>query len=428
MKLPAASQLSTEDMLEEMLAAMPEAEGVRDVFGALCCSSAGRQLNERQVTLLISAAVSSLATCGSSSTIGVLVYAYGMNALCSDVVAGWLHSAVQCRSSPAVKQLLCLQAAKQLSIVQAVDLLAAAIQLPDPEVAAALATMQQASAIAPGAMLELLQIAVQVDSPASAELLCSMAAAAARLDAAAVARLFKHAVGLQQCATAAELLVWIDKRLQGQQQLWQEEQLQQLCAALRLTRHQQSKQQQEGAGGRPSQQIMQQQQYQQQLRKLRISADVLKLLRLSVQQCCSSALRLACRTAVVQQVVEEVPVAAALLQLAIEQGGNHLEASELQLFEALCLLLAARQLDVQQVANMLLHALQLDNTAAVEVISGMLPAARCLAGAGDAVQQLQQLAAAKGLMEATGRAYKWFAGTAVQLRRLPAASGVHTSV
>jgi hypothetical protein len=105
-----------------------------------------------------------------------------------------------------------------------------------------------------------------------------------------------------------------------------------------------------------------------------------------------------------------------------------LEAGDIQLFEAMCLLPAARALDVQQVAKMLLHALQLDNTAAVEVMSGMLPAARNLAAAGDVVQQLLQLSAAKGLMEAQERAYKWLAATAVQLRRLPAASGVRTSV
>jgi hypothetical protein len=426
MKLPAASQLSTEQMLEEAAAAMHAAEGC-GVLGALCYSRAGRQLNEQQVSLLISAAVSSLATCGSSSSsLSTLVGAYRMTALCSDVVAGWLHSAVQCNSSQAVEQLLRLQAAKQLSIVQAVDLLAAAVQLNHPEAAAALANMQQASAIATDAMLALLQIAVTVDSAASAEVLCSMAAAA-HLDAATVARLFKRAVALQQCATAAELLVWLDKQLQGQQQLWQQEQLQQLCAAPRLTRHQQSKQQQEGVGNQPSQQSMQQQQFQQELRKMRIGADVLKLLRLSVQQRGSSALRLACRTAMLQQAVEE-PVAAALLQLAIEQGGSHLEAGDIQLFEGLCLLPAARVLDVQQVASMLLQALQLDNTAAVEVMSGMLPAAHSLAGAGDAAQQLLQLAADKGLMEAKGRAYKWFAATAVQLRRLPAASRMRTSM
>jgi hypothetical protein len=307
MKLPAASQLSTEQMLEEAAAAMHAAEGC-GVLGALCYSRAGRQLNEQQVSLLISAAVNSLATCSSSSSaLRVLVGAYRMTALCCDVVAGWLHSAVQCNNSQAVEQLLRLQAAKQLSIVQAVDLLTAAVRLHHPEAAAALANMQQASAIATDAMLELLQITVEVDSPASAEVLCSIAAAA-DLDAAAVAHLFKSAIELQHCATAAELLVWIDKRLEGQQQLWQQEQLQQLCAAPRLTRHQQTKQQQEGVSNQPSQQIMQQHQYQQELRKLRIGADVLKLLRLSVQQRSSSALRLACRTAMVQQAVEE-PVA-----------------------------------------------------------------------------------------------------------------------
>jgi hypothetical protein len=419
MCLPAASQLSAEQLLEVAAAAVQEANSYA-VICRLHWSSACRQLNEQQVARLISAAVDNLATCGSTNTLHVLVDSFGMTALCSDVVVGWLHSAVQSNSSQAVEHLLYLQAAEHLSIVQAVELLAAAAQLNHPEVAAALAAMPQAAAITPGPMLELLQTAVKVDSPGSAEVLYSMPAAA-HLEAAAVACLFKFAVQQQQqCATAAELLVWFDKQLQQQQPLRQEEQLQQLFTAPMLTRHQQRKQQE--------QQQQQQQQYQQHLRKLRISAAVLTLLRLSVQQRQSNGLRVACSLALVQQAVGK-PVATALLQLAVEQGGSHLEAGDLQLFRALCLLPAVRQLDVQQVSTMLLHALQLDNTAAVEVVSGMLPVARNLAAAGgDAVQQLRQLAAAKGLMEAKGRAYKWFAATAAQLRGLASASSMRAAL
>jgi hypothetical protein len=76
-----------------------------------------------------------------------------------------------------------------------------------------------------------------------------------------------------------------------------------------------------------------------------------------------------------------------------------------------------QQLQPQAVVDVLLFALQQDNTSAVQAMSRLLPGAERLTAAKN-VKQLLQLAEAKGIMGKTGRKYKWFAAVAAQLKCL----------
>ncbi|WIA20268.1 hypothetical protein OEZ85_006102 [Tetradesmus obliquus] len=114
-----------------------------------------------------------------------------------------------------------------------------------------------------------------------------------------------------------------------------------------------------------------------------------------------------------------------LLQSAVQQDST-------AVVKAMCRMGALSQLDVaaleglfkvlqelepQQAVELLLHALQHDNTAAASKISDGLPAAAQLATARNA-GALLRLATAKGLMAGNMGRHPWFAAVAAQLRHL----------
>jgi hypothetical protein len=290
-------------------------------------------------------------------------------------------------------QLLC-------SPEQAADMLAAAMKSQHPDVVAMLASKYKRAATAPDALLRMLQSAMQQNSTSLIKALCTMDAAM-QLTVATMAGLFRRAVQQQQCDSAAHLLCWFEEWLR---QLEEE--------------------QQSAAGARTRKQLQQhfseqqrQQWYQQQLRM----AAVLVLLRTAVQQRCSGALSCMCKVTLVQQAVN-TPAGIRLLQLAVKLGSSCTEAEDLQAYTALCFLPALKQLQPQQVVDLLLHALHCENTDAVLIIS-KLPAVRNLAAA-ENIEQLLQLATDEGLLGPAGKKCKWFAPVAAQLRRLPAAAAL----
>jgi hypothetical protein len=404
-RLPQAKHLTAEQVVEVAAAALQRWNS--ELLQLLCGTAAAvQQLCTAQVAGLLETAV----TTGNDRCLSVLAGTYCAAALPNDTVMRWLKTAMR-RNTPATVAALCrLHAARQVSPEQVADMLAAAMKRKHADLVAMLAGKYKRAAVAPDALLCLLQSAVQQNSTMLISILCGMDAAL-QLTVARMAGLFKGAVQQQQCDAAAHLLCWFEEWLR------QLEEEQQMEAQQQSATGTQARQQLQQHGGDRTQQ--QQQRYQQQLRKAAVSSQVMVLLRTAVQQRCSRALSYMCKLSLVQQAVN-TPVAVGLLQLAVKLGSSSMEAEDLQACKALCSLPALKQLQPQQVVDLLLHALRCKNTDAVWAIS-KLPAVYNLAAAENA-EQLLQLAAAEGLMGPAGKKCKWFASVAAQLRRLPAAA------
>lgn len=188
----------------------------------------------------------------------------------------------------------------------------------------------QPADIATDRLLELLRLAVQQVLAEVVKALCHTTAAV-QLSVAPMVGLLKLAVKQQQCDTAAQLLLWF--------QQWQWRTKQQWSHLL--------------------------------------GDDIFELMVMAAEWSCRSTLT------VLQQVLD-TQAAASLLQMALAFGSDHKSVRDPQVYEALCSLPALQQLQPQHAVELLLHAEQDGNTAAVSAISKCLPAAAQLAAAHNA--------------------------------------------
>jgi hypothetical protein len=368
--LRVTSSFTAEQVADVLLATVQHSAKVAE---QLCKLPAAKQLSTEQVIDVLAAAVPQAPNSSSSSlankdagALRVLVSKFGQKTpIAQEAVLCWLHSAARCDSSAAVEVLCRLPAAKQLDAEQVAGLLRAAMHHRPVFPFLALASKFSTAELGGDAMTELMTEAVHTDNAPAVDALRRMNAAR-YLDSADVVGLFRQAVQQQHCETAAELL---------------------FC--LRSEEH---------------------------LAKQTVDMlgipYLLVLLQAAVKQWCSRSLE------VLGQLLDP-SATAELLQLAILQGGSHESLSDVAAFEALCQLPGLQHIEPQHAVDLLLLALQHDNTAAAKAMGDRqgVWAEGGLASARN-VGQLLQLAKAKGLLNANRRHHSWFAAIAAQLRSL----------
>jgi hypothetical protein len=189
------------------------------VAGQVCKLPAAKQLTTEQVIDVLAAAVPRLPNSSSRSSssneaankdagaLKVLLIKYGKKTpIAQEAVLSWLHSAARCDSSAAIEVLCNLPAAQELAAEQVAGLLWAAIQCKPGRAVLALASQFSARQLGGDKMAELITAAVHADNAPAVQALCRMGADE-YFKAADAAELFRHAVQQQHCETAAELLL-----------------------------------------------------------------------------------------------------------------------------------------------------------------------------------------------------------------------------
>jgi hypothetical protein len=201
----------------------------------------------------------------------------------------------------------------------------------------------------------------------------------------AALRLLWQAVEQRQTAAAAELLTFMAlKHSPAQHQKQQQQQQQQMSSA------EEDQRQQQGDNWLDA-------------------ASVSALLKAAMEQHCSSVADV-CRIKAVKELLPADEVLS-LLQHAVSNAASRAAIS------SLCSLPAARELQPNQAVDLLLQALQCDNSEAVRLMIRELPAASNLTAAGNA-GQLLQLTADRGWLPRSFRSGQWLQLLKGQLRRL----------